>query len=533
MNIHNVSNGNLKMLHKLYDVKDTTVFTGSYYDMQCLIKVVQISSRYSIPAKVIREISALTKLKNDNIVKLYSVMFDLVKPTLVNSTSCDSLVNNQINNNQINNNQINNNQIIGNIYIILELGTYDMTNMCLSFHHKKYAIYNILSGLEYLEKNYYIHGDVSFKNVVIFDHVFKLVDFGSCIKVYRVNALRKPTVYISPPELMHHDIIYLHKIDPWSAGCLINLLHNDLLNNDISDTHFIDNINNNVNTTLLNKNPCDRLTITEFNKLKKHNDTCNKKHNDTCNEKHSLANKNKISTLENNITSLQFERQKLQIIFELLRMNINNNFSHENIFLTIENLKKLKCHSSDDYYISGYILYYITTKLVSNIEFNMFEMLTFINSKQINNKIRSIYELNTLMLNILFTLNWNIDVDTQFSLIVNIDDKYKSVYSILSLIMLRDKYISLFSQSFIFNILNTIIDHYVPDNLSTYKILCKLVHYKTHILRDPIFSNSYTNNHVIFKIIKNIENVINKKTQFDEILFNHLVNLSDIADRDK
>jgi len=171
--------------------------------------------------------------------------------------------------------------------------------------------------------------------------------------------------------------------------------------------------------------------------------------------------------------------------------------------------------------------------LVSNIEFNMFEMLTFINSKQINNKIRSIYELNTLMLNILFTLNWNIDVDTQFSLIVNIDDKYKSVYSILSLIMLRDKYISLFSQSFIFNILNTIIDHYVPDNLSTYKILCKLVHYKTHILRDPIFSNSYTNNHVIFKIIKNIENVINKKTQFDEILFNHLVNLSDIADRDK
>lgn len=403
------------------NLSDTCIYIGKYNDKDCIIKRIELDYKIGIKSKVIREISFLKKIRHKNIVKLYNVLYD------------DDF-----------------------IYIVLEKGLEDVYSM----PHNDIKQYNILDdvliALKHIEEKKYIHGDLNFENIVMFkktetQKIFKLIDFGSTTKIYRKSAIRTPTYYISPIEILEcfkkkisirdNTNIDPEKIDSWAYGCLSYYVTtgNIIINSNIYNTIEEINYANTDIKYLLSSDVKSRYTIKQYYEKKKLKNVSNKKKNNV-NKLDEKVNKysDKTRTL---FCKKKMQLSKLKIKNELFKdfliLDVFNNISVENIFITFKLIEKIKYDEDDQYIIFCYILFCVSTKLISVIEFSLDEIIKIINLKlkNANNKILSLIHFNNLTFNILSQLNWNIDVDTHFSMSFDCFGKCNTKYLIIALIL--------------------------------------------------------------------------------------------------
>jgi hypothetical protein len=189
-------------------------------------------------------------------------------------------------------------------------------------------------------------------------------------------------------------------------------------------------------------------------------------------------------------------RSKLIHIF--LFFNIQYGIPIENIFLTFNLLRKLSL-SNDNYIFNGILLYSLTTKLVSHFQIPLQDIIVLVNSN-CNIKIRNVDELNNKIYSLLESLNWDIDVQTLLSYISDIPNEHKMNYLIISLIMLCDVKYDVFSGSFGYKIITTLLQ--CLDNVNTIHVENKYQIF--HVLNDVVISlhNMKENNLIQGKIIK-------------------------------
>ena len=177
------------------ETDDTIIQSCEINKKMYILKTIKIDIVYGIHQKVLRELSVLKKTKCKYIVKLHDVIYH-----------------------------------DGNIIFVLEYGNNDLLHDEDINNNKTKIFYDVLHGLKYLNDVGYIHGDLSFKNIVKFNKTYKLIDFGSSVRTYRNKCVSQPTIYVSPIEFFNSANIVSEKIDSWSLGCLYLFLNkNDFM----------------------------------------------------------------------------------------------------------------------------------------------------------------------------------------------------------------------------------------------------------------------------------------------------------------
>lgn len=154
-----------------------------------------------ISSDMLREITALRKLKHKNIIKILDIV------------SLDE-----------------------SMYIVQELMDMDLhafiTNASASFSVEliKVIMYQIISAIAYIHSRWFFHRDLKPKNILINDNkevknvVVKITDFGLCRlyntennKGYTKNTM---TPLYRAPEVMLGKSEYTKAVDIWSVGCI-------------------------------------------------------------------------------------------------------------------------------------------------------------------------------------------------------------------------------------------------------------------------------------------------------------------------
>lgn len=456
-----VESGRLIIQKKVYSYGDTNIFIGLYYGKNCIIKRINISKSLGVNSKTLREISFLKKNQHPNIVKLYGVL-------------CDDEY----------------------IYVVLEQGKEDASNMSREDIIKYNMLDDIMLALTYMENNGYIHGDLTFRNIVMFEKFgqksFKLIDFGSATKSYRISAVKSPTCYISPIEILEchktntkiseNDNVLPEKIDSWAFGCLTYYVNtgNIVTNKDIYNIIEEINYSNEDVKFLLSSDVNNRYTIGEYYGAIYINDDSNQKLNQ-CN----------ISSVGSGEIFRQFKKsdyvvKKNEILCDFLMLDILNNIPVENIFMTFNLIHQTNYKTEDEYIINCFVLFYITTKLVCTKEFNNLDFMCLLN-KKISKSIKSVSYFNEIVINTLFLLDWDIDVETQISFITSLEREIRVKYIIISLAILCDNKLSIFSNHFLHQMIILLLE---LEN-GNIDVISK-------------YENSYLATHVIKLIIESI-----------------------------
>lgn len=409
----------------MYENLDTVIYSGFYYSTKCIIKKIVMDPKIGIKPKVIREISVLRNVKSDYIVKMYGVYYDN-----------------------------------DNVYIVLENGCENILDIDKKELSDENIIKNVVSGLKALVDNNYIHGDLSFKNIVRFKdeltdkYTYKIIDFGSSTKNYRRSTIMKPTLYIMPNEFNEPNKIKMSKIDSWALGCLHYYIFNGTIpvkcNNKKKQKR-------NMYLGLIHDNTNKRHGINVvYKKLFKTN-------------QHVKNNqKSEILCSEGNIVS---EKSRHNIIKLLLTINIQNNIPIENIFLTVKLLLKLK--NSNDNIGNSLLLYFLTTKLVSNITISTEDITNIINVYAPTFLKK---DVNSHMFEILNELNWDIDIKTLISYTSNVAKRYSIKYLLISFVTLCYPQYDIFDTKFLHDTIlllikcssNNKIDKKIDNKYQTY-----------------------------------------------------------------
>lgn len=373
---------------KICESEDTEILCGKYFGKECVIKKIEINEVVGIRSKILREVSFLKKVKHKNIIKLYDVCYD-------------------------------NNHI----YIILEKGETSLFQLVNGNIKCDDSIDDITLALSYIENIGYIHGDLNLKNVVLFRNtidgtvVYKLIDFGLTTKVYRTGAIKKPAIFAEPLEMKLGQKIHPDKIDSWGLGAIKCITkYNELSEDFINDVKY-----------LLNDNPNERLTVGQYCLKQRYYDKIYKKEN-----------------LVDAINMFKYTKRKIQdkyrksFVVKLLGFNILNKITVENIFMTVMLLEQKNYDDYDDYLKTGMILYYLTTKIVTTIEISSLDIFNLTNEMLINSEkhFSSVKDFNKIVINVLSSYNWDIDVDTQLTYLQYVPDKLREMYTTLCLIVL-------------------------------------------------------------------------------------------------
>ena len=469
---NDITDGRVVMQKKICENGDTQIFFGLYYGKSCTIKKIRIDEIVGIKSKVLREISFLKKIQHENIVKLYSVCYD------------DS-----------------------NIYIILESGDENILELC---HRdlKPNILTDVINGLRHIESNGYIHGDASFKNILRFKNVFKLIDFGSVTKTYRTSAVKLPTQYITPPEMINKSDIYPNKIDAWAVGCLAYYVSTGNMIMRGCDIFYNDKKIN----QLLNKNPLERNSVSEYyvKHIKKQNTL---KLIEYSTKRILLSDCEIFCNPVINSNSFRRGQQRCNLIQIYLHLNISNCVPVENIFIALKLMNLVSIKSADEYMIVGLILYYLTTKIVSNKEVNSVDIMSYINwmvSKEL--KIRSLRDFNKRVIALLFELNWNIDIDTQISHIQTLNDSNKTKYLEVCLTLLCCPEYDVFSYDFLHKVVLAILECCIESTTKhvietdNHHLLLSVATKILTSLKDMKLNNTSTINEVLMAYFKSTNN---------------------------
>ena len=108
----------------------------------------------------------------------------------------------------------------GLVKIIFEKASYDLNKFIkikkpVNKLKKKFS-FDIAKGIEFLHKNKIIHGDIKPQNILIYNDIAKLSDFGlSCYENFIPFKLLYTLDY-RPPEKL-----YCRKSDIWAYGCTL------------------------------------------------------------------------------------------------------------------------------------------------------------------------------------------------------------------------------------------------------------------------------------------------------------------------
>jgi len=147
-----------------------------------------------VPCTAIREISLLKELDHENIVKLYEIVHETDKLTLV-FEFCD-----------------------------LDLKKYlDNHNGIISLTKLKSFLYQLCLGVAFCHKQRVLHRDLKPQNLLLKDDVLKLADFGLArgfsvpVRNYSHEVV---TLWYRAPEVLLGSQTYSKPIDIWSIGCI-------------------------------------------------------------------------------------------------------------------------------------------------------------------------------------------------------------------------------------------------------------------------------------------------------------------------
>lgn len=150
------------------------------------------------------------------------------------------------------------------IYAVMEYVDYELKNLLL-YHQFQFTeiqiksiIYQLLTAVEYLHRNWIMHRDIKTSNILITkEGKLKLGDFGLARKFS--NPLGKytklvVTLWYRAPELLLYMPTYGNEIDIWSIGCVMGeLILNKPLFQGESELDQIDKIFS-ITGTINNKN---------------------------------------------------------------------------------------------------------------------------------------------------------------------------------------------------------------------------------------------------------------------------------------
>jgi cyclin-dependent kinase len=165
-------------------------------EIYALKKIRLQAEEEGIPSTAIREISLLKELAHINIVKLYEVLHNPKKLTLVFE------------------------------YVEHDLKkVIDSTNgKGLDMHLVKSFLYQLLRGVDHIHKNKVLHRDLKPQNLLITkDNIVKIADFGLArgygipVKNYTHEVV---TLWYRPPDVLLGNKTYGTTVDMWSIGCI-------------------------------------------------------------------------------------------------------------------------------------------------------------------------------------------------------------------------------------------------------------------------------------------------------------------------
>lgn len=459
---NDISNGRVILDKKINESYDTQIFLGRYYGMDCTIKKIKIDNEVGIKSKILRELSFLKKYKHKNIIKLYGVCHD------------DE-----------------------NIYIILERGKFNLLSaICIELCFDIFD--DIISGLSFIENNGYLHGDLNLKNIMLFESsngnfLLKLIDFGLTTKIYRKSAVKKPALFIEPIEMQKGLDIHPDKIDSWSFGCIKYFLKTKKMVTLDTITEVTEKNKGTNIMLLLEEDPKKRLTIVQYSEKIGFNREIAPK-----------IDKKYYSIFIHKKEVLNVNKKRVQLINTFLFCNTVNSVPVENIFLTMKLLEKVKYKNDDEYIKNAMILFYLTTKLVSTNEVSSLETMKLTNSMMINKNYHflSLKNFHECVINLLFNLDWNIDVDTQVNYIQDISENLRIRYLVISLIILFSDELLIFTNEFMHKIIMNIID----PSQSVYRI----------------DESNFLEKKILSKILEEIKNVNNKDNYLYQSLTTYL-----------
>lgn len=363
----------------IFAKNDTCICNGTYNEKKCIVKIVN-HTEDGINAKVIREVVYLKKYSDKNVVKLYDVFVDDNKT-----------------------------------YIFLEKGQYNLLEE--SIEDKETCINDVIRGISSVHENGYVHCDLSLGNIVKFDDCYKIIDFGSCIKNHRINAVFESTYYISPPEkfINNNNNINISKIDSWSLGCIIYYIktnkyyvppmpkketHEHLINNNIDCT------DESLQKILIYDNKKRNSVIyfaKQFNIF-----------NDANNVKKKQVTKN-IKLFNSKICSKEINNHDA-IIMKLNKYLINLtsvlNTDLETLFIVNTLMKKIKSCSDHDFIFTGFTLYFTILKLTTIYVYNAKTLSSVF--KKISGYTFAVNDILKKTINILKYFDWDVDVYTPY-----------------------------------------------------------------------------------------------------------------------
>jgi len=117
---------------------------------------------------------------------------------------------------------------VNNLKIVQEKAECDLAKFInkdfkkFKYFEKIDYIKQLIKGVYFLNSHNIIHGDIKPHNILVYDNVLKLNDFGMskiCQKKLNVSMKKNYTILYRPPECVHDK--YCLKSDVWALGCTI------------------------------------------------------------------------------------------------------------------------------------------------------------------------------------------------------------------------------------------------------------------------------------------------------------------------
>ncbi|ARF08926.1 serine/threonine protein kinase [Catovirus CTV1] len=300
-------------------------------------------------------------------------------------------------------------------------------------------IYQISKAVYDLHRNNYVHGDLSLKNILVLERngniKVTLIDFSSTTKKQRYyNSEYRPTAYICPLELLDKTENKFSKtdsrsIDIFSLGCIFYFLltkyllfegidaesqHNDIMkkmesNNIASLFEATDNddLMKDIKS-MIQLNPSKRPKMsTIFEKVKEY--TKYKK----------TETKKKYTDVKIQKNTIEID-DKISLVVIVLEYCMINNISYETIFLTINNLAKIKKYN----YYTAIVLFWISVNIVENKCISATEIMLLV-KKRIPKFEKSNKELINFKIKLIKKLGYKIDEPTIYEYVYKYDTNHR------------------------------------------------------------------------------------------------------------